>query len=330
MFAMKYSASILVCITFVTLNWLTVSAHGQSIDGLVQPLNHLSTVAWQDAVADANTTATNFDGIAPDKPSRLTCRSFLFTWPCQDSNDLKLDLCEPLVTDRPDFTEASSTVGRGVTQLEIGYTYTTDEVAGIRTDSHSYPEILIRQGLFCDWFELRVAYNAGVVNDGATRLSGSEDMYLGAKIGLTPQNGILPEMAIIPQATLQTGSDVFTSGEDLFGLNWVYSWSLNDQVSFAGSTQFNRTLDGTTTTEYTQWAQSVALGVGLTDSTSTYVEWYAFLPDNADTDPVEHYLNGGLAYLMNNNVQWDVRVGLGLNDASQDFFVGTGVSIRFQ
>ena len=36
------------------------------------------------------------------------------------------NLNAPLVTDRPDFTEASSTVGHGVAQLEIGYTYTFD------------------------------------------------------------------------------------------------------------------------------------------------------------------------------------------------------------
>src|SRR5688500_11339184 len=33
---------------------------------------------------------------------------------------------EPLASDRPDFTEASTTVGRGVCQLEMGYTYIHD------------------------------------------------------------------------------------------------------------------------------------------------------------------------------------------------------------
>lgn len=36
---------------------------------------------------------------------------------------------EPLVTDRPDFTEASVTVGRGVLQIESGYTFVQDDVA---------------------------------------------------------------------------------------------------------------------------------------------------------------------------------------------------------
>ena len=264
------------------------------------------------------------------EPELLTCRSFLFVWPCQDCDDLRLNLCDPLVTDRPDFTEASSTVGRGVTQLEIGYTYFSDEVNGTRTESHSYPEVLIRQGLFRDWFELRVAYNAGSVTDGTNTINGSEDLYVGAKIGLTPQYGWLPEMAIIPQATLGTGSAGFTDGESLFGVNWVYSWELSESVSLAGSTQFNRSVDVGTANEYTQWAQSIALGKSITDQLGAYLEWYAFFPDNADTDGVEHYLNGGFGYLISDNIQWDIRAGLGLNEGAQDFFTGTGLSIRFR
>src|SRR6188508_1634764 len=46
---------------------------------------------------------------------------------------------EPLASDRPDFTEASTTVGRGVVQLESGYTYTHDDDGTNRTNSHSFP-----------------------------------------------------------------------------------------------------------------------------------------------------------------------------------------------
>lgn len=264
------------------------------------------------------------------KSQRLTCRSFLFPWPGQDAADLRLDLCDPLVTDRPDFTEASSTVGRGVTQFELGYTYFSDQANGTRTQSHSYPEVLLRQGVFRDWLELRVAYNAASVNNDITTVNGSEDLYIGAKIGLTPQDGWLPEMSILPQATLDTGSAAFTDGQALFGTNWLYSWEINDSVSLAGSTQFNRTLDSDSGKEYTQWAQSIASGKSITDEFGCYLEWYAFFPDNADTDGVEHYLNGGFTYLISDNIQWDIRAGFGLNEEAEDFLTGTGLSIRFR
>jgi hypothetical protein len=33
--------------------------------------------------------------------------------------------------------------------------------------------------------------------------------------------------------------------------------------------------------------------------------------------------------LISNNIQWDIRAGLGLNDDAADYFAGTGLSLRF-
>lgn len=60
------------------------------------------------------------------------------------------------------------------------------------------------------------------------------------------------------------------------------------------------------------------------------MEWFAFLPDGADTVQVEHYANGGFTLRMSDDVQWDIRVGTGLNAAATDYFVGTGLSLRFR
>jgi hypothetical protein len=35
-----------------------------------------------------------------------------------------------------------------------------------------------------------------------------------------------------------------------------------------------------------------------------------------------------VTYLITNNIQWDLRAGVGLNQAADDFFTGTGISIR--
>lgn len=51
----------------------------------------------------------------------------LFRWSAAPCSKEFSGLDEPLVTDRPDFTEASSVVGLGVAQLEIGYTYSFDD-----------------------------------------------------------------------------------------------------------------------------------------------------------------------------------------------------------
>lgn len=54
------------------------------------------------------------------------------------------------------------------------------------------------------------------------------------------------------------------------------------------------------------------------------------ITDRPDFTSTEHYFNGGFTYLVNNDMQWDIRGGTGLNDTADDYFVGTGVSIRFR
>src|SRR5688500_15833003 len=43
---------------------------------------------------------------------------------------------ESIITDRPDFTEASTTVGKGRVQLEGGYTFSTDKDGQTRASVH--------------------------------------------------------------------------------------------------------------------------------------------------------------------------------------------------
>lgn len=157
---------------------------------------------------------------------------------------------------------------------------------------------------------------------------GLEDLYLGAKIGLTPQRGLLPETALLPQMTVPTGARVFSSNRVLPGVNYLYSWEICEKCSFAGSTQYNANVDEIGNV-YSEWAQSAAVGRSLTDSIGAYTEWYAIMPDSGVNVSTQHFLNGGFTHTPNENVQFDLRVGLGLNEAADDFFVGTGVSIRY-
>jgi hypothetical protein len=245
------------------------------------------------------------------------------------------NLDEPLITDRPDFTEASSTVGKGVLQIEFGYTYTQNRDNGNETISQSIGEPLFRYGILADWLEFRFAAFPTIeernpAGGPSNTTSGTEDLYLGFKIGLTPQEGILPEMAILPQMTVPSGSSAFTNNQTLPGVNWLYSWALSDELSVAGSTQFNRAVNDTGDA-YTEWAQSATAAFGLTDEAGGYVEWYALFP-HAATGGVkpEHYLNGGFTYLLSSDVQFDIRAGYGLNDVADDVFIGSGFSVRFR
>lgn len=160
--------------------------------------------------------------------------------------------------------------------------------------------------------------------------SGSADLSLGIKWALTPQCGIRPQMAIITQMFVPSGDSDFTLDETLPGINLIYSWDLSDRLSFAGNTQGIRFVDdsGHGTTEL---AQSLTIGVSITEQLGSYIEWFGLFPHSSNDPNVVplHVLDGGFTYLITNNVQYDIRGELGLNSAAPDYGVGTGLSVRF-
>lgn len=239
---------------------------------------------------------------------------------------------EPLASDRPDFTEASCTVGRGVRQLEMGYTFFHDKEGADSLQAHSYPEFLFRYGVLADWLELRVGWSYNSERLSVSGTSGTahaaDDLYLGTKLGLTPQQGWLPEMAIVPQMLVPVGGE-FSAGRVLPGLNWLYGWDVTDFWSLAGSTQYNISVDELTDKVHGEFAQSFTLGQSWHPRLGSYTEWFMLSPNGAETEVTEHYFNGGFIYRMTNNFQLDIRAGTGLSGQATDFFSGIGSVVRF-
>ncbi|MCA9245593.1 MAG: transporter [Planctomycetales bacterium] len=286
---------------------------------------------WLQATCDDTPGCDNAGICLTDNHGNCKTPGTLFQWSGYASEEGGPDLSSPLVTDRPDFTEASSTVGRGVSQIEFGYTYVYDDDGATTVREHSFGEPLLRQGVFADWLEFRIAVAPLEERTSAagstSSKSGVSDLYLGFKIGLTPQVCWLPEMAVIPQWNVPTGSDAFSSDEVEPGLNWIYGWEINDFLSTAGSTQGNRRLDDTGEA-YLEMAQSWTVAYSLTDNLGAYTEWFGIFPSGADTARVENYFNGGFTYLFTDNLQFDIRAGVGLNDSAADYFLGSGLSVR--
>jgi hypothetical protein len=255
----------------------------------------------------------------------------LVRWPGAEEPAGGPDLDEPLATDRPDFTETSSTVGRGVLQIESGYTFVHDDDAGVRSDTHSLGELLFRYGLLYDWLELRLAVLPLVERTeagGRTETEGGvDDLSLGVKLWLSAQDAWRPEMALIGSLRVPTGSSAFTADEPLPGANWLFAWEVDDRIGIGGSTGAYRAIDDGD--DYLLTTHSWTVTYAFTEDLGGYVEWFALVPHAARAADTEHYFDGGPTYLFSKDVQLDVRAGVGLNDAADDVFTGIGLSVRF-
>ncbi len=241
----------------------------------------------------------------------------------------------PLATDRPDFTESSTNVGRGKLQVEMGYTYFRDRQGGVTQQDHTVPELLLRYGIFADWLELRIGHTFGQTQvDSLLQSSGDgggQDLYLGIGVALMEQRGILPELKFNLQTFVPVGADVYTAREMLPGINVLYGWDIiEDKWTLGASTGFNRRandLNGF----YLEAAQSVTTGISLTEKLGMFIESFAFFPDGARDPSIgpEYYADSGFSYLLRKNLQLDIRAGVGLNRHATDFFTGAGLAFRY-
>jgi hypothetical protein len=238
-----------------------------------------------------------------------------------------------IITDRPHLAEAASTVGLGRTQVETGYTYFLDGSGGTTTKLHSFPESLVRMGLFAEWFEFRVQYNYFVRElDGPTTSllqQGSDDLYLGAKLALAAQSGWLPELTIFPQMRVPSGSPAFTGEEVLPGMNFVYAWRVTERFEVECNTNVNRRRNPGLEHFYTEYLQTFNFEYDLAERIMLFNEFVIFSPVGAIGVPGQAYSHGGLHFFLRPNQQIDVHAAVGLNEAAADLFGGSGLSWRW-
>jgi hypothetical protein len=238
-----------------------------------------------------------------------------------------------IITDRPHFAEAATTVGLGRMQIETGYTYFYDDNAGTQVKTHSYPETLLRLGVFREWFEFRFAYNylSEQSTTGATNIAidGFDDIYVGAKVALTEQVGYLPELTIFPQARVPTGSSNFTQNEVLPGMNFVYAWMLTEKLELEANSNINRRRDDGLDHYYTEWFQTVNFEYDLCRKMMLFNEFVLIWPNGALAAQTQYYEHAGFHYFFLPNLQLDVHAGVGLNQAADNFFGGSGLSWRW-
>ena len=243
---------------------------------------------------------------------------------------------ERIETERHDFTQSTTVVGRGITQLEFGYTFFQSTGESEVEDSHATPELLIRFGL-TEKLEFRLRYNE-VWQFGDEDLAGSEDIHWAFKVRTSDQLGWRPESALEIRATAPTGGIDFSTDEVEFGLDYIYGWKINPRVEIYGSSGFSTNALGEfafrpsapADEEFMLYTQSVAIGTELTERCTAYTEFFGLFTDGFEDDeerPV--FFKVGLDYYLSDNVVLDVRAGTGLNADAEDLFFGMGGAFRF-
>jgi hypothetical protein len=234
----------------------------------------------------------------------------------------------PLVTDRPDQTESSAVVPAGSLQLELGTTFARESG---ESRALSYPELLARWGVH-ERFELRFGIAGWTTEFEGPNETRFEDLEFGVKVYLAEEHGWRPEMAFLGALSIPVGADDVSANRFNPAFRFAFSHTLRERVGLgynlgmAWETEIEDTPQGRRRDTDAVFQYTAALGFELTARWGVYAEVFGDIP--AESGGAAHSVNGGVTYLLRDNVQWDAFAGFGLNDAADDWFVGTGLSFR--
>jgi hypothetical protein len=248
---------------------------------------------------------------------------------------------ERMETDRHDFTQSSKTVGRGVIQTELGYSFFYKDTEHELERSQTTPELLVRIGL-TDRLEIRTRWNyvwQDVQSEvGREEFDAAEDLRLSLKYELSEGEGWIPESAIRVGATAPTGGEDYTSDSVSPSVDYIFTYEPLENVFFSGSAgmamngagEFSIAASGGEDRgNFPVWFQSLAVGLPVTERSEFYFEWFGIFSHDAPDEFSLSYLNIGVDYYLGPNAVLDLRVGKGLTDDSDDFFAGIGGGVRF-
>jgi len=238
---------------------------------------------------------------------------------------------DPIAADRPGQSNPPKVVAPGAIQLEGGFWFERETEGGAPNENTiRVPQGLLRVGLL-RFLEVRVSADGYVFEDpsGASGRSSGSDLTLGSRARLFDQRGVIPATALEFDLSLPTGSDAVTSdGVDPSGTLLV-EWALSERFTLDANLVLASTSLGVGDSRRALSAKpSFSLSASVSERASLFIEYYAAFIDRGLGD--QHTVDGGLAWLVGDDLQLDLYGGVGLSDAAPDFFVSTGVSWRFR
>jgi len=233
-----------------------------------------------------------------------------------------------LVTDRPDATEASSTVGKNVIQIETGGLYESFKDNAIKFESSTFNTTLIRYGVLSN-MEIRLGWDftEGVTKVNGNKLdnvtSGFSPLLLGVKIDIAKEKNGWPEIALIGHVF-----PLFTASNDYRPESTAvdFRFSLSHTLSEKSSLGYNLGGEWKSDSAAAAAIYTVAYGYSISEKIGMYLELYGDLPED---NKANHYWDAGLTYLVSNDLQLDVYAGTSITEG-QDILVGLGLSYRIR
>ena len=220
---------------------------------------------------------------------------------------------QSIITDRPDQTESSSTVGLGNLQIESGFLIGFEGDEGHSVRQILAPTTLFRYGI-TDGIELRLVNQFESLKFQDETFRGISDLEIGTKFEIFKTKESGTEVAFLSHLIVPTGAKELTSDE--FGTvnKLSISHELSDNIGLGYNIGYNYFGTGKGDLTY-----SIALGIGVNDKVGIYIEPYG---DIVDFEEWIANADAGFTYLVNEQLQLDFSFGAGITQRMNYLSVG--------
>lgn len=231
-------------------------------------------------------------------------------------------LMRELSTDRPDATESPYTVDAGHFQVELSFAEYArdgddDRFAALPTN--------LKLGLTND-ADLQLLFDPYLrIDDGAAE--GFGDMQARLKINLWGNDEGSFAIGFMPFIQFPTGDDDLSTGRIEGGVIFPAAFELAGGWDFGVQAEIDFLRNEANTDYGAAFVHTAILGHHIVGPLDGFVEYIGIAPDDLGTG-YEAYGATGLTYEVNEDVQLDVAVNVGLTETATDLNVFTGLSFR--
>ena len=225
---------------------------------------------------------------------------------------------EPIQADRPDQTETPAIVPKGMFQVETGFTFQKNDAI---SKSLSLPTTLWKYGVN-ENFELRLITEFLSEEINNEKISGLAPIYVGFKVKLAEEKGIIPKTSFIAHIGLPNAASTRYK-TDYFAPEFRFAMQHTLSEKFSLSYNLGSEWDGFSAEP--TFLYTLTTGYAINSKIGSYIEVYGFAPQN---NRANHNLDGGITYLINNNFMVDLSSSFGITDNAPDHYIAFGFSFR--
>lgn len=225
---------------------------------------------------------------------------------------------EPIQADRPDQTETPAIVPRGMFQVETGFTFQkNDEISKTNT----LPTALWKYGVN-ENFELRLITEFTSEKIGENTQDGLAPIYIGFKVKLAEEKGIVPKTSFIAHIGLPNAASAKYK-TDFYAPEFRFVMQHTLSNKFSLSYNLGAEWDGFSAEP--TFIYTLTTGFSLSEKIGLYIETFGFAPQK---DKANHNCDGGITYLINDNFMLDLSSGFGITKNAPKNYFALGFSFR--